>query len=358
VTIDLVGWALTAARAAHLAALLSAFGVLVFWTLVAPPVLRLAEVEPRAGIETAILKLFRSSLALALAMAILWLGLQAIVLAEPETAADAVDALWPVLSDTHFGHILSLRVALMVLALLALGDGSASGRRRLGAIVTGLALILHAWATHAAAAQGIDRPILLTVESLHLLAAGGWLGSLAPLLVIVGRLPANQGALAARRFSPLGMVCAATLAGTALIQGGLLIRSLSGLFGTDYGLVALAKLTMLVVLLGLAAANRFLHLPGLTGSTAPDAKRRLRRNIGLETTIGLAAVLAAAFLSSLPPARHAQSAWEMNLPALGEVEQSSQSEQNISVSADSADDGDPVPRDRHANTGTDQCSGR
>jgi putative copper export protein len=196
-------------------------------------------------------------------------------------------------------------------------------------------LILHAWSTHAAAATGMDRLVLLTTESLHLAAAGAWLGSLAPLLIVIGKLPADQGAIAARRFSPLGMLCAAALAATALIQGEFLIGGLARLVGSDYGLVALVKLAMLAALLGLAATNRFRYLPALTGSTGADARRRLRRNIGLETTVGLAAVLAAAFLSSLPPARHAQAAWRMNLPMPGEMGQSSPSEYGASASAPS-----------------------
>ena len=326
---------LTITRAIHLAALLSAFGILAFWNLVAPPVLQTAGPAQRASIESAFLRLLHASLALSLATAVIWLATQAAVMAEPDTVGDAEAAIWPVLTDTHFGHILGLRFLLILGALLTVGNGSQGWRLKLGAILAGLGLILHAWATHAAAAQGMDRPILLATESLHLAAAGAWLGSLAPLFIVVGRLPASQGAMAARRFSPLGMLCAAALTATALIQSGFLIGGLTGLIDRDYGLVALVKLAILAVLLSLAAMNRFRHLPAMSSSESADARRRLRRNIGLETAAGLAAVLAAAFLSSLPPARHSQSASRMSLPMLAEIGQSSQFEYGTSASAPS-----------------------
>ena len=148
-----------------------------------------------------------------------------------------------------------------------------------------------------------NRAILLAAGSLHLLAAGAWLGSLAPLFIMIGVLPADQGVRTARRFSPIGALCVIVLVGTALAQSWILIGSLARLVGTDYGLVALAKVALLLVLLGLAVANRFRHTPALDGpvSARARAKARLRMSIGLEIIVGLTAVLAAALLSDLPP---------------------------------------------------------
>lgn len=136
------------------------------------------------------------------------------------------------------------------------------------------------------------------------MAAGSWLGSLVPLFMAVGALSPDQGARAAQRFSPLGMLCVTILAGAALAQSWILIGGLAGLFGTDYGRVALAKLALLLVLLAFAAANRFRYAPAMHGPAGTDAKRRLRLSIAVETGIGLAAVLAASLLADLPPALH------------------------------------------------------
>jgi len=300
---------LTAARGVQIAASLSAFGVAVFWSVVAPPVLGAAENATRDRIEAGFRRLFRVSLAVAVAAALVWLVAQAAFMAEAESLADAGAAIWPVLTDTRFGHVLGARLLLLVLSAPALGDGSKGGRRALAAVMAGLALILQTWSTHAAAAEGIDRTVLLATESLHLLAAGAWLGSLAPLFIAIGALEPDQGSVAARRFSPLGMLCVAILAGTALAQGWILIGGLPGLVGTDYGRVALVKLALLLVLLALAASNRFRYAPAMRGPAGADARRGLRRSIAVETAVGLAAVFAASLLADLPPALHQQPVW-------------------------------------------------
>jgi len=311
---------LTAVRGVQIAASLSAFGVAMFWSVVAPPVLRAAGGVTRDRIEAGFRRLFRASLAVAVAAGLVWLAAQAAFMAEAESMADVEAAVWPVLTATHFGHVLGLRLLLLVLSGLALGDGSKGGRIALAAVTAGLALVLQTWSTHAAAAEGIDRAVLLGAESLHLLAAGAWLGSLAPLFIAAGALAPDQGARATRRFSPLGMLCVTILAGAALAQSWILIGGLLALVGTDYGRVALVKLALLLVLLALAAANRFRYAPAMHGPVGADAKRRLRRSIAVETAVGLAAVLAASLLADLPPALHQQPvwpfAWQLNFSLL------------------------------------------
>lgn len=300
---------LTAVRGVQIAASLSLFGVAAFWSVVAPPVLRAAGDATRDRIEAGFRRLFRASLGVAVAAALVWLVAQAAFMAEAESMADAAAAVWPVLTATRFGHVLGARLLLLVLSALALGDGSKGGRRTLAAVMAGLPLILQTWSTHAAAAEGTERVVLLGAESLHLLAAGAWLGSLAPLFIAVGALEPTLGARAARRFSPLGMSCVAILAGAALAQGWILIGGLPGLVGTDYGRVALVKLALLLVLLTLAAANRFRYAPAMLGPASADGKRGLRRSIAVETAVGLTAVLAASLLADLPPALHQQPVW-------------------------------------------------
>ncbi len=94
------------------------------------------------------------------------------------------------------------------------------------------------------------------------------------------------------------------MAAAALAQSWILIGGLPGLVGTAYGRVALVKLALLLVLLALAAANRFRYAPAMRGPAGADAKRGLRRSIGVETAIGLLAVFAASLLADLPPAFH------------------------------------------------------
>jgi putative copper resistance protein D len=300
---------LTAVRGVQVAASLSAFGAAVFWSVVAAPVLQTAGDAARSRTEAQFRCLFRASLGVAVAAALIWLAAQAALMADAEDIGDAAAAVWPVLTATRFGHALCARLLLLVLSVLALGDGTQGGRRVLAAVAAGLALILQTWSTHAAAAGGMDRIILMGAEFLHLLAAGAWLGSLAPLFIAVGALAPEQGARAARRFSPLGMLCVALLSATALAQSWILIGDLPRLVGTDYGRVALVKLALMLVLLALAAANRFRYVPAMGGAAGADTRRGLRRSIAVETAVGLAAVFAASLLANLPPALHQQPSW-------------------------------------------------
>jgi len=297
---------LTAVRGVQIAASLSVFGIAVFCGAITPPVLRTTAGATRDRIETSLRRLFHASLAVAIVAALIWLVAQAAFMAEAESMADAATAVWPVLTATRFGHVLGARVLLLALSGVAFADGSSNGRRVMAAVIAGLALVLHIWSTHAAAAEGTDRVVLLGAEALHLLAAGAWLGSLAPLLIAIGMLAPDHGARAALRFSPLGIVCVLVLAAAALAQSWILIGGIPRLVGTDYGRVALLKLTLLLVLLALASANRYRYAPAMLGAKSADARRRLRRSIGVETAVGLLVVFAASLLADLRPALHQQ----------------------------------------------------
>jgi len=49
------------------------------------------------------------------------------------------------------------------------------------------------------------------------------------------------------RFSPIGLGCVLVIAGTGLVQGLVLIGSLSALVDTDYGRIALVKISLFLV---------------------------------------------------------------------------------------------------------------
>ncbi len=294
--------ALTAARGVHLAAALAGFGIAVFGNVVAPPLLWEAESAARARFEAGARRLYRVAILVAMAAGLVWLVGTAAYAAEADSLAAAAGAVWPMLTDTPFGRDLGMRLVLLAGAGLVLGDGASGWQRTASASAVAAAVLLQAWGAHAAAASGIDRVILLGAESLHLLAAGAWLGSLPVLFMLVGLLPPDLGARALRRFSPFGLFCVTVIAVSALAQGWLLIGSLPAVFGTDYGRVALLKFALFLAMLTLAATNRFHHAPVLSGNPGPAATRRLRRCVGLELALGVAVVFAAALLAGLPPA--------------------------------------------------------
>ena len=300
------GPAVALVRGLSVAALFSVFGALLFRTVLVPPVLTRMSAGETAAFMRGWRLLIRISLAAALLATAGWLVLEAGYIADARGLFSTLRKTPTVLMDTDFGHILGLRLVALVLTALAMNRGRGGAR-----IATGLAAVatmLQAGHSHAASmSDGPSLPLLSDI--VHLLAAGAWLGGLLPLLLLIAAASPEAGALASRRFSPLGMTCVLLLAITAAFQFWVLIGGLPGLIGTGYGLVALLKMALFAVLIGLAASNRFRLTPALATGSGVVAKRALCRSIAIETGIGLLVVLAAGFLTNLPPAMHVQPLW-------------------------------------------------
>ena len=173
------------------------------------------------------------------------------------------------------------------------------------AALLGVAALLEAGHSHAFA---MGEGLLTVSQGVHLLAAGAWLGGLAPLLAVVREATLADAQRTLRRFSPLALACVVALCGTALFQGVVLSGGWSGLTGTDYGTVLFVKAGLFLVLIALAANNRLRLTPALAGPGGEDNRRALALSIGIETAIGLLIVLAAAALSGLEPGMHMTSA--------------------------------------------------
>jgi putative copper export protein/mono/diheme cytochrome c family protein len=302
------GWLLALVRGLTDVGLISAFGTLTFRIFVLPRALAAAPANGIAVIDRHLLLLGRASLALALLASLAWLVLTAGVIAGTSGLAESLSATPAILSGTFFGHLVAAQIAVLLATGLTLGGGGRSLRWWLATGFSAVATGLQAGHGHAMAMY--DGPsLLLLSQVLHLLAAGAWLGGLLPLALAVRVLPPKTGALAARWFSPLGQLCVAGLVASAGFQFWVMIGGLAGLVGTAYGWIALVKALLLLVLLGLAATNRYRLTPVLLRTEAPFASRALLRSIAWETGAGLLVVLAAAVLSSLPPAMHMQPVW-------------------------------------------------
>ena len=327
------GLTLAVARSCAVAGLLSAFGSLAFAAVV------LAKVLPRnpdaSGCEAAIRVLARWSLAVAMAGLLAWGVLQTADFAHSGADPAALARAWPVvLLHTAFGHVWLAQVAAVLAAGLALPRSP-----RLALAFSAAAVLLQGGHSHAAAMD--DEPSLLLASDLvHLAAAGAWLGGLAPLALVVRGASPRAGASAARWFSPLGKWCVTAMVATAGFQFWALVGGLPGLVGTAYGWVALAKFALLGVLFGFALWNRYDLAPALLGADPEAARRRLVRSVLVQTGFGVATVLAAGVLSSLPPALHEQPVWPFSqrpsLAAMTEPELAAEIGQGTALAAGSA----------------------
>lgn len=293
----LIGAALPAVRWLHLTALLSGLGIEAFRSLCH----RLLAGTPEGErLLRRLASCSRLSVVLALASGAAWFWLQGgAMLGRPldsiETAA--------VMAGTRFGEALMLRAGLLILALVLLrGEGHV---RAAALLPLAIAASLQGLLGHGAATD----PWTTAALSLHVLAAGLWLGALPPLLAACLLRPA-QAPMIARRFTPLGLACVAVLAATSILQVQSFIGTLPGLLGTDYGKLALGKLALFGGLLLLAAANRFRFVPSAETSGSAQC---LALSIAAETGLGLATVAVAATLASEPPAIHEQPVWPFAL---------------------------------------------
>lgn len=302
--------ALVAVRALHFASAIVLFGQFVFAYGVSPE-RRLA----RGGRAIA-----AAGLAVAIVTALAWLALEAASMSGTPIAAAMREGVWRVvLERTLFGQVWLLRGALallLVLALLAMGAATHATRnvaQALAAAFAALYLASLACTGHAAANAGADRVMHVGADGLHLLAAGGWLGALLPLAMLLREASANAARLdaasrATGRFSLLGMACVGTLALTGLVNACYAMRQVSALFTSDYGRTLLAKLALFAAIVVLAAVNRTRLTPRLAASDSRNARaavRSLARNAVVEAALGFAIVAIVGLLGITMPPMHA-----------------------------------------------------
>ena len=118
-------------RGAHIAALVSLFGTLVFLTLVAPAaVAEAARDAPR--LRRRLLRVARISAALALIVGIAWIAVESAVIAGADSVAMTLQALPVVALRTQFGQWLLVRGVLLLAVLPLLRPWRAGNARRRG----------------------------------------------------------------------------------------------------------------------------------------------------------------------------------------------------------------------------------
>jgi putative copper export protein/mono/diheme cytochrome c family protein len=287
----------TALRGVHVSALVSLFGTLLFITVLADDV-RLRHVLQRMA---------RISAVCALLGGLAWLVVESSVIAGTDSVAATLRAAPVVAFQTHYGRWFVVRCALLaVVVLLPFGQRAALV---IASALAGVALAMQPLLGHAGAIGGVVGAELIASETLHLLAAGAWLGGLLPLFIAVRMLPHEGAANACRGFTPIGLAAVLLLAGTAVVQVVELMGGLPGLFGTSYGHVALAKLALFFVLLSLAALNRLVLTERLPSDPLGAARWHMGLSILCEMALGVAVIVAAGLLASLTPGAHEQPVW-------------------------------------------------
>lgn len=152
--------------------------------------------------------------------------------------------------------------------------------------------------SHAMARLEYQVPLIF-VTALHQLATAAWLGGLPFLLIAIRRSSSPELARkVSARFSQIAVVSVAVLASAGVILSFSYVGSLKAIYGTSYGAMVATKAILFGLLLFLGALNFQLVRRGAASSILSSLKRFGEAEIG----IGITVILAAASLTSLPPA--------------------------------------------------------
>jgi putative copper export protein/methionine-rich copper-binding protein CopC len=203
---------------------------------------------------------------------------------------------------------------LQLLGVLLAVAGFMQARRGGGwALATAGALALAvtpALSGHAAAVPDITG-LTIAADALHVIGAGGWLGSL---LVLIGigvpaalRLDESQRGPAVadlvNAFSPTALIFAGLVGLTGVLAAWVHLGSIAALWQTAYGKTLLVKLAVLSVVAGTGAYNWLRVRPAL-GNV--EGGRRIRRSGTTELAVGVVVLLVTAVLVATPTGKETQ----------------------------------------------------
>lgn len=246
-----------------------------------------------------------------------WFAAQAAQLADtPRAALDPAFA-WSVAAGTSFGRAAALRFIAFLTAAVAAAFLRSRGSGYL-ATLAGFGAAASAsfgWTGHGARDEGLAGLIHLSADVLHILAASVWIGALAGLSMLIWRAHrradpgfAQDALTGLLRFSAIGVAVVAVLVGSGLVNSWYLI----GLAGiermptTPYGRLLLAKLALFVLMLALAAANRWRRTPQLklalqAGASGSVVVRPVMISVLTETALAIAVLALVSWLGTLTP---------------------------------------------------------
>ena len=205
-----------------------------------------------------------------------------------------------------WGWLLQIAGALVALAgFRAARRGGAPGWA-VATLGTALLAFSPALSGHAAAAPKL-LALAVLADGMHVVGAGGWLGSL--LVVVLAGIPAafalpereRGGAIAEliNAFSPTALLFAGIVAATGVFAAWLHLGAVPALWETRYGRLLIVKLGILSVV-ALTGAYNWLRVKPTLGQV--EGGVRIRRSALVELAVGALVLLATAILVATPTA--------------------------------------------------------
>lgn len=163
------------------------------------------------------------------------------------------------IANSHYGVALIGRLLTLAVALAVYRRLLREGGWIYGVLVASIALpIADSFAHTGHSAVHDDNGVALLSDATHVLAVSVWLGGLVMLLAVVFRRHSEDVATVLPRFSRTALTCIAIIIGTGTYQALRNVGYWPALTDTAYGRLVLAKISGLVVIVGLGyLARRF-----------------------------------------------------------------------------------------------------
>ena len=222
-------------------------------------------------------------------------ALSAIVLAV------SLGASWREVAGARFAIAAQIKVLAAVwIGLVASFQPVLAVRSRIAIGVAALVFLCASVSTSHSIARTDESALLTFATGLHELGAALWLGGLPCLWLALHRV--RRPLLATRigvRYSALAITGVAMIIGSAAVFSILYIGSLDAVYGTAYGAMVITKSVLFGILLLLGLLN-FRAVRCFAVDTG--AVERVRHFVEVEMGIGFAVLMAAASITSLPPA--------------------------------------------------------
>jgi copper resistance protein D len=197
-------------------------------------------------------------------------------------------------------YVLASLAAIGAAALIA-GLTFATQRPR-AVLVVPAAVALTSLVTMSHAAARLEhRPLLYLLTTVHQAATASWVGGIPYLLLALARGRSTRISHAlCRRFSVLALVSVPLLIASGVGMSLAYVGTPSALYGTAYGAMVVCKVVLLGLLLFLGGLNFLIvrQHPVISAWFLPTLRRLAEAEMGIGFTI----ILAAASLTSQPPA--------------------------------------------------------